>query len=121
MTEQERNQKSEDLTMSYGIREAIYHEMSGYNRSYDYALFESKVEVLEDGKFKGIITETIYHGDVEDNGEEYDCDKGETTVYAEGVFETEEELDDFIGCTELEYQGNTEQTYPGGLDHSDCD
>jgi len=105
------------------IDECIYNPMTGQFGRYEYARFEGSAEVLENGKIKYTVLRTIWSGDAEDNGDELNCDKGETTVHAECVVDTVEEMEEWChnGDWELVYEGNYDQTYAGGVDHDTDD
>ena len=120
MTDKERYADVKEILDDYGIYECIYNPMTGYAGRYEYAEFEGEGVLLENGKYRYTFYMTVWSGDAEDNGREYSCDKGETEIYAVEEFDTEEEMDDWAGCeVTLEYEGNTETTYAGGVDHSD--
>ena len=53
-----------------GFDEKIFHEMSGYNNSYDYCKFEGDLIKKPNGKFVVVFTKTVYHGDENDEGKE---------------------------------------------------
>jgi hypothetical protein len=74
-----------------GFDEKYEHPLSGYNNSYDYLKVEGEIVELTNGKFRANITETVYHGDEEDEGLEYECDIQDQGKYSSPEFDTLEQ------------------------------
>jgi hypothetical protein len=91
----------------YGWIEKVAHPMSGYNGDYDFCKFVGAVFIMDNGKYMAQITETVYHGDEDDEMFEYREDIDENSVVTtkspefENVKETEKWFDEF----DMDYQG----------------
>jgi len=90
------------------FEEKIVHPMSGYNGSYDFCKFLGETIKKDNGKFIVQLTETVYHGDEEDEWRESESDISDVYISATDEFDTEEEADAFLDTIELEYEGSDE-------------
>jgi len=74
-----------------GFEEKYIHPMSGYHNSYDYLKVEGDIVELVNGKFRADVTETIWHGDERDEGDEYKSDMQDQSKYSSPEFDTADE------------------------------